>query len=172
MATVREDVGPALKLHTDRSSFAIQRRIQVDLRRTPWLVWQWKVTSMPKRGDFTRAEQDDQPAQLILAFSKRFWQIRKSVSYIWGNTAPIGTSGDTAAGSLLPFLRMKAVVVRSGEQDMGRWISEARNVFEDYKHLYGKEPEHVVGIRIQINSQHTGAQAESLWCRVAFQSNP
>lgn len=52
------------------------------------------------------------------------------------------------------------------------WISESRNVFEDYKQLYGKEPKRVVGIRIQINSQHTKAQAESLWGRIAFKFAP
>lgn len=169
---VREDVGPALKLHADKSSFSMQKEIDVDLTRTPWLVWQWKVTAVPKQGDFTNTEQDDQPAQLIIAFSKRFWELRKSVSYIWGNTFPIGTMGDTAAADLLPLVKMKAVVIRSGQTDMGRWITESRNVFEDYKQLYGKEPEKAVGIRIQINSQHTEAQAESLWCRISFRSTP
>ncbi|MEP6889971.1 MAG: hypothetical protein ABI955_04660, partial [Nitrospirota bacterium] len=61
------------------------------------------------QGDFTNAEQDDQAAQLILAFSKSFWEMRKTVSYIWGSTAPIGTMGDTAAGEFLPLLDLKAV---------------------------------------------------------------
>lgn len=78
---------------------------------------------------------------------------------------------DTAAGALLPLLDLKAAVVRSGEKDMGIWISESRNVFEDYKQLYGKEPDRVVGVRIQINSQHTKAQAESLWGPVTFKSS-
>ena len=172
LAIVSQEIGPALKLHADKSSFFIQKEFNVDLRLTPWLVWQWKITALPKQGDFTRTEQDDQPAQLILAFSKRFWEIRKCVSYVWGNTAPIGTMEDTAAGAFLPLIDVKAVVVRSGETDMDTWISESRNVFEDYKQLYGKEPESVVGIRIQINSQHTEAQAESLWGRIAFKSTP
>jgi len=172
LVTVREEVGQALKLHADESSFSIQKEINVDLKLTPWLVWQWKVTALPEQGDFTRTEQDDQAAQLILAFSKSFWEMRKSVSYIWGNTFPIGTMDDTAAGALLPLIDMKAIVVRSGRKEMGTWISESRNVFEDYKQLYGKEPESVVGVRIQINSQHTKAYAESLWGRVAFKSNP
>lgn len=172
LSIVREEIGQALKLHADKSSFSIQKEIDVDLRVTPWLVWQWNVTLLPKRGDFTLTKQDDQAAQLILAFSKSFWEIRKSVSYIWGNAFPIGTMGDTAAGALLPLLDLKAIVVRSGEKDMGIWISESRNVLDDYTQLYGKEPDRAIGIRIQINSQHTGAQAESLWGRMTFQSSP
>jgi len=172
LATVREEVGTALKLHSDKSSFSIQKYIDVDLKSTPWLVWEWKVTAVPEQGDFTKTERDDQAAQLILAFSKSFWEMQKTVSYIWGSTAPIGTMGDTAAGKLLPLIDLKAVVVRSGKQDMGKWITESRNVFEDYKQLYGKEPERVVGVRIQINSQHTKAKAESLWGPASFKSVP
>ncbi|MGH7182820.1 MAG: DUF3047 domain-containing protein, partial [Nitrospiraceae bacterium] len=172
LTTVREDIGTALKLHADESSFSIQKYIEVDLRSTPWLVWQWKVTAVPEQGDFTKTERDDQCAQLILAFSKSVWEMQKAVSYIWGSTAPVGTMGDTAAGKLLPLLNLKAVVVRSGKQDMDKWITESRNVFEDYKQLYGKEPERVVGVRIQINSQHTKTQAESIWGRASFKSTP
>lgn len=64
LTTTREEHGPALKLHADKSSFSIQKEINVDLRLTPWLVWQWKVTALPKQGDFTRTEQDDQAARL------------------------------------------------------------------------------------------------------------
>lgn len=172
LATVREDIGPALKFYADKSSFSIQKEIDVDLRQTPWLVWQWKVTALPEQGNFTNPNIDDQAAQIILGFSKRFWELRETISYIWGNTFPIGTMGNTAVGDLLPLLQMKAVVVRSGKHDVGKWIVESRNVFEDYKQLYGKDPGTVVGVRIQINSQHTGAQAESLWSWVAFMPNP
>lgn len=172
IAIVREEVGPALKLHADKSSFSLQKKLDVDLVRTPWLVWQWKVTAFPDRGDFSQLHLDDQAAQLILAFSKGFWDSRHTISYIWGSAAPIGATGNDAAATLIPFLDVKVMVVRSGREDFGKWMTESRNVLEDYKLLYGKEPERVVGIRIQINSQHTEAQAESLWSRIAFRSHP
>jgi Fe-S cluster assembly scaffold protein SufB len=72
-----------------------------------------------------------------------------------------------------PALRsVKAVVVRSGETNKGAWITETRNVREDYKRLFGEEAEKVVGVRIQINSQHTKSQAESFWRSVTFKAAP
>ena len=88
LATIYEDVGTVLKLHADESSFSIEKSIDVDLKSTPWLVWQWKVTVVPEQGDFTNTEKDDQAVQLILAFSKSFWEMRKTVSYIWGSAPP------------------------------------------------------------------------------------
>jgi hypothetical protein len=45
-------------------------------------------------------------------------------------------------------------------------------VVEDYKKLFGNEPEKVQGIRIQINSQNTKSQAESYWRYVKFTAVP
>jgi hypothetical protein len=68
-----------------------------------------------------------------------------------------------------PFMSIKTVVVRSGAADTGKWITETRNVYEDYKKLYGEDPPPVGGVRIQINTQHTGTAAESCFADVFFQ---
>jgi len=47
-----------------------------------------------------------------------------------------------------------------------------RNVAEDYKRLFGHAPDKVVGIRLQINSQHTKSRAESYWRSLTFKAFP
>ena len=67
-------------------------------------------------------------------------------------------------------MNIKVVVVRSGPSQTGRWITETRNVYEDYRKLYGacdKSPV-VCGMRIQINSQHTKTSAESCFADLVF----
>ena len=68
-------------------------------------------------------------------------------------------------------MKIKAVVVRSGRTDTGKWISEMRNAYEDYRIIFGHEPPHVSGVRIQINSQHTATQGESLFSNVRFKKS-
>ncbi len=51
---------------------------------------------------------------------------------------------------------------------MGSWITETRNVYDDYWKLSGEEPGEIAGVRIQINSQHTGTAAESCFADVVF----
>ncbi len=68
----------------------------------------------------------------------------------------------------VPFMHVKVVVVRSGPAGLGTWLTETRNVYEDYRKLFGDEPPVVSGIRLQINSQHTGTSAESFFADVAF----
>jgi hypothetical protein len=70
--------------------------------------------------------------------------------------------------SPVPLMTVKVVVVRSGPAETGKWITESRNVYEDYKKLYGSEPPTVNGVRLQINSQHTKTSAESYFADVVF----
>ncbi len=160
---VHESGIPALRLRSEETSFALQKAIDINPLLYPLVSWKWKVTKLPDGGDFRKSKADDQAAQIFLAFSNR-----KTIAYIWDTTAPVGSVEDAPG---FPFVRVKAVVVRSGPEDAGRWITETRNVWEDYKALFGDEPPVVAGIRIQINSQHTATSGESFFADVVFQTN-
>jgi hypothetical protein len=110
------------------------------------------------------AKTDDQAAQLFVAFSKT-----RAIVYIWDTSAPQGLMENAPAP---PFMSIKAVVVRSGPAELGKWLTETRNVYEDYKRLYGDNgrPPVVRGMRLQINSQHTRTSAECSFADVAFRS--
>lgn len=171
LTLVSDGSGQALKLRSSLSSFSLTKEVDIDLRRTPYLEWQWKVTELPKGGDFRQRATDDQAAQLIVIFS--WGALRQEViMYMWDSTAPAGTASKVPSPSLYPFLNLQGVVVRSGETQKGEWIAERRNVLADYKKLFGREPEKVLGIRIQINTQHTKSQAETYWRSVKFTAHP
>lgn len=150
----------ALVLRSANTSFSLQKEVKVDVKQYPVLSWKWKVTKLPKDGDFRKSKTDDQAAQLFLAFTKT-----KAIVYIWDTTAPQGLMEST---SPVPFMTVKVVVVRSGPAELGKWITETRNVYEDYKKLYDSEPPAVSGVRLQINSQHTETSGESWFADVEF----
>jgi hypothetical protein len=157
----------AIKLRTESSSFALEKSITVDLRQTPYLEWEWKVTVSPTGGDFSSPDTDDQAAQLLIVFPKTFLERRKIISYIWDPTSSKGTIAG-AAGPI--YLNVKAIVVESGGGQIGNWLIEKRNVVEDYWALFGESPERAVAIRMQINSQHTKSVAEAFWKTIRFTS--
>ena len=160
--------GQVIKLRSDSSSLSLEKSILVDLKQTPYLEWEWKVTILPKEGTFTAAESDDQAAQLLVTFSKSLFERRKVITYLWDSTAPKGTMAEAPAAPL--FLNIKAVVVESGDSHMGKWVLEKRNLVEDFRMLFGTAPEQVIGLRIQINSQHTQSDAEAFWKTIRFTS--
>jgi hypothetical protein len=63
-------------------------------------------------------------------------------------------------------------VCRSGAADINHWLAESHNLAADYKKAYGKSAPRVKGLRLQINSQHTGTSAESYFADVAFHAAP
>ena len=160
VALVKDNGLSAVRLRCKDASFSLQKEVRVDLKQYPMLTWKWKVTHLPEGGDFRKSGTDDQAAQLFVAFSKT-----RAIVYIWDTTAPQGTMGNAAAPF---FMSIKAVVVRSGKSGTGTWFTESRNVYDDYKKLFNEEPAEVSGMRIQINSQHTGTAAESYFADVAF----
>lgn len=161
-SVVKTDGLSALRLQSKDSSFSIQKEVMVDLTQFPILSWQWKVVTLPTGGDFRKLKTDDQAAQMCLAFTKR-----KLLVYVWSSTAPLNLIGEMTAPF---FMTIKAMVIRTGPAELGKWLTETRNVYEDYKKLYGdgdKKPV-VAGMRIQINSQHTESSAESYFADVKF----
>jgi hypothetical protein len=152
----------ALLLRSANTSFSFQKEVKADLKEFPILSWKWKVSKLPEGGDFRKRTTDDQAAQLFVALDKT-----KFIVYLWDTSAPKDLVADAFAP---PFMSIKVVVLRSGDKETGKWITETRNVYEDYKRLYGRTDTVPVvsGMRIQINTQHTRTSAESCFADLTF----
>ncbi len=151
-----------VRLKSVDASFALERGVDVDPAQMPYLSWRWKVTELPKGGDFRRSATDDQAAQLLVLFADR-----RVITYLWDTTAPKGTA---QSASSLPLVHIFAIVCQSGTSEENQWLKESRNLAADYQRAFGKAAPHIKGLRIQINSQHTGTVAESYFGDVVFRS--
>jgi len=164
ISSCRDGDVACVHLRSHQSSFALERGVNIDPGELPYLTWRWKVTELPRGADFRRATADDQAAQVLVAFADH-----RILSYIWDSSAPKGTMDNASS---IPLVRVVAIVCESGAGNANRWIPETRNVADDYQRAYGRPAPRVKGIRIQINSQHTGTSAESYFGEVAFRSAP
>ncbi len=145
---------------SDKASYGLNRDLDVDPLQMPYFKWRWKVTQLPRGGDFRYSSADDQAAQVLIGFADR-----RILTYIWDTSAPLGTM---QSASPIPLIHIFAIVCRSGGADANRWVDEERNVAADYQKAFGKPAPHVKGLRIQINSQHTGTAAESYFGAMEF----
>jgi hypothetical protein len=159
---VSEDGERVLHMKSLSSSFSLERDMTVDVRNYPYLVWSWKAVALPPRGDVRKKSADDQALQLLVGFKDG-----RVLSYVWDSNAPKGTVVDESVP--WPFsIKIKVLVVRSGDGDLGRWVTTRRNVYRDYKELFGKEPPEVERIRLQMNTQYTGDVAEGFMRDILF----
>jgi hypothetical protein len=61
------------------------------------------------------------------------------------------------------------VVVRSGGAELGKWLTERRNVREDFRRIYGEEPDDDPAVvSIGIDSDDVKGAAESFFGPILF----
>ena len=154
-----------LHLKSDNDSSTISKEVKVDVKSHPILQWSWQAVRLPKGGDARKAATDDQAAQLYVTFPRFPSQVRsRIISYLWDSTAPVNTVFKSEKTGLVTY-----VVVRSGPADIGKWLTESRNVLEDYRKIYGEPPGEEVGaVSISIDSNDTRSSAESYFGEILF----
>jgi hypothetical protein len=149
-----DDGSHALKAESRDAASGLIFRMEYSLRDYPILAWRWKVANILDKGDETKKEGDDYPARVYVVFSHWFFPKTKSINYIWANKLPKGQHVPN------PFTGNAIMVaVESGRKNVGRWISERRNVYEDYRRLFGEEPPMVGAIAIMTDTDNTGGSA-------------
>jgi len=165
--TIVEDSGRKvlhLKSASDSSNISKEIKGKVTLKETPILEWSWKVVALPKGADSRKKETDDQAAQIYVTWPRFPEAVRSQIiGYIWDTTAPVGTIVKSQKTGTVTY-----VVVRSGSADLGKWITERRNVAEDYRKIFGEAPDSPGAISLAIDSDDTASSAESFFGPIRF----
>jgi hypothetical protein len=162
LTVIAEGDSRVLRFKSSKSSVAIERAVDVDVTRYPMLNWNWKVSELPAGGDFRSLSTDDQAAQVLVVFADH-----RVLSYIWDTSAP---KGIFQSASSVPLLHIFAMVCQSGGAALNQWTPESHNLARDYQTAFNRPPSNVKGIRLQINTQHTGGSAESYFGDVSFEA--
>jgi Protein of unknown function (DUF3047) len=165
--TIEENDGQrVLHLRSKIESSTVSKDIKgkIDLKETPILEWSWKAVTLPRGADSRKKNTDDQAAQLYVTWP-RFPQAVRSqiIGYIWDTAAPAGSFVKSQKTGMVTY-----VVVRSGPADVGKWLTERRNVADDYRKIYGEPPDGPGAISVAIDSDDTSSSAESYFGRILF----
>jgi hypothetical protein len=54
------------------------------------------------------------------------------------------------------------IVLRSGFDEVGKWVTERRNVVEDFRAIYGEAPDNPSALSLSIDSDDTRSSADAL----------
>ena len=150
----REDSRPCIKAESSASASALYYKIKFNTEDYPVLTWTWKVDHILSNGDALHKEGDDYAARVYVVFpSLAFWRT-KALNYIWANKLPQGEAVPN------PFTgNAMMVAVESGLERTGQWVEEKRNIFEDYRRFFGKDPPMAGAIAIMTDTDNTGENA-------------
>jgi len=160
-AIVVDDGRRALRLATAAEAMRIGRPMKVDVRRTPWLVWEWKPLVLPQGGDVRDRRRNDQAARVMLVVEGM-----KAIAYLWDTSAPVGAE---APPEELEIFQRVLIVVRSGTPGVGQWDRQKRDVYKDYRRVFGEEPRSINWVGLESHSNDTRTQSAALFGAVYFE---
>ena len=127
------------------------KEICFDPKRYRYLQWSWKILDTIEDGDETTKVGDDYAARIYVIFPGTFFWQTKVLNYIWANQLTRGTSIPNAYTSSAIM-----VAVQSGPDNSGEWHNETRDIFADYKNIFGSNPGEVRAIAIMTDTDDTG----------------
>jgi hypothetical protein len=180
---VKDKEGTVVKAVSEASSSGMAKEMSVNPREYPFIEWKWNAKNLLKKGDVSRKDGDDSPARLYVTFAfdpsrvnvfKRFlYEAIKliygrypplgAVNYIWDSRAPVGTMLPNAYTD-----QVMMFVLENSPARLNMWITEQRNVYEDYKRAFGQEPPMISGVAIMTDTDNTGESAEALYGDIIF----
>ncbi len=88
---------------------------------------------------------------------------RAILGYVWDTTEPVGTVCKSEKSGTVTYF-----VIRSGTAELGKWLTERRNVCEDFKRVYNEDCEPPGAVSVAIDSNDTSSTAESFVGAIFF----
>ena len=154
----------ALFADSRSAASGLYREIQVDLQRTPWLHWSWRVDRVLNGVDERTKAGDDYPARVYVVVSggAAFWKTR-SLVYVWSSHQPVGATWHNAFTS-----NARVMALRSGTQDAGRWVSEKRDLRADFRQLFGEEIAQIDAVALMTDTDNSGQSATAWYGDIYF----
>lgn len=147
-----------LKAHSRAAASGLYKEVTLEPRKFPVLRWSWKVEGTIPKGNGRTKEGDDYAARVYVVFPRTLFWRTKAINYIWANTLPKGEALPNAftANAMM-------VAVESGDEKAGTWVAEERNVYEDYRRLFGEDPPAIGAVALMTDTDNTGGEAEAYY---------
>jgi len=163
-----------LKAESNQTASGIAKELQIDLKKTPYLNWSWRIDNQLPNLDEKTKDGDDYSARIYLVKSGGIfiWKTR-ALNYVWSSNQESGAQWDNAfVGD-----KAKMLAVRGMNDTEGVWHSEKRNVYQDMINLYGdkgsdaeneKAYRYLDAVAIMTDTDNSGLKATAFYGDIFF----
>ncbi len=161
---VEEQGHRVLKAHTDGKASILYIEQNVNLKNTPVIEWSWKVDRTYEGINERSRQGDDFPARLYVVAKTGFlpWETL-AINYVWSADAPLGDSWAN------PFTsKAQMVVVQTGNQHVGEWVQQQRNVAEDFKTYFDTDITDLSGYAVMVDGDNAKREANAWFGQIQF----
>ena len=145
-----------LMAHSRHAASGLIRKITLDTRKYPLLSWSWKVSHSLKKEDITRKSGADFAARVYVVFPRTFFWQTRAINYVWASKMPKNTPAPS------PYTGNAMIIaVESGDGKAGTWVTEERNIHEDYKRCFGEDPPPLGAVAVMTDTDDTKDEVTS-----------
>ncbi|MBL8580459.1 MAG: DUF3047 domain-containing protein [Mesorhizobium sp.] len=148
----------------DAAASGRYRKIRIDLKKTPFLNWSWKVTDIFPGIDERHKSGDDFPARIYVVVERGLLGARSlSLNYVWAS--------QHAAGSEWPSpytAQVRLIAVDSGQKGLGSWVQYKRNVRDDLRRVFSEEIGEIDAVAIMTDADDHKGRAQTFYGDIWF----
>lgn len=126
-----------------------------DITTHPILEWEWRANKLPLNASEDVEQFNDSGGGLYVIFNIEGFLVKRprTIKYVYSSSLPVG--------SVIKHGKLAVIVVSSAVNGTGKWTHVSRNVAEDYRSVFGGEPERrPLSIRLWSDSDNMGTEAE------------
>jgi len=155
----------ALQAISHASASGLYKEQRIDLHKTPYLNWSWRINHHLKGLNEQSKSGDDFSARVYIVVSGGwfFWKT-KAINYVWAS--------NTAKGDIWPnaFVGKKAMMVplRSSDDKTHTWYSEKRHILADFKYLFGYDIQYIDAVALMTDTDNSKSDAKAYYDNIYF----
>jgi len=162
---VTDSEGHCLRAESSAAASGLIYRIEFEPAEFPILRWRWKIDGIVTKGNGRIKAGDDYAARIYVIFPHWLFFKTRSLNYIWANRVP--------RGELLPnsfTANAMMISVESGSQRAGEWVTEERNLLDDFRRAFGEDPPGVGAVAVMTDTDNTGGEAGACYDDIVISS--
>jgi hypothetical protein len=153
----------ALRAESSNEASALIKKIQVDTKDYPLLHWSWKIEGVIAKEDVSKKKGDDFAARVYVIFPRTFFWRMRAINYVWSSKMPKNSHVPS------PYTANSVIVaVESGQEKVGHWLQEERNLVEDYRKFFHEDPPPIGAIAIMTDTDDTGEHVVAWYGDIAL----
>lgn len=164
---------PVLWASGRESASGLSRYIEFDANQCPIIEWSWRVDQLQADANLKSRSGEDVAASIYLLFGDPGLladpDLVPTLRYVWSNEKV--TVNEIVKSPYLPKY-VHSIVVQAGSKQLGRWVTESRNIAEDYQLAFGTEPpDKIQAVVLFTDNDQTKQTVEAgyAWIKVTCQ---
>ena len=164
---VKVDGKQALMAKSSASASGLYKSVEIDLNKTPYLNWSWRVENTLRGLDESTKTGDDYPARIYVIFQNvDIFLLSRTLTYVWSSSQTINSSWRSA------YTRNSVMIaVQSKTKNVGRWVRHKRNILEDYRRYFGNDARFADGIALMTDTDNSGQSAIAYYGNIFFSAD-